>query len=277
MEINWYPGHMAKTKRLIQENIQLIDVVLELVDARIPHSSKIDDLKDIIRNKPRILIMTKYDLCDKKETEKWIKFYEENEYKVLPINLKNNQDFKKILAAIETIANPINQKRNAKDLKNKEMRALVFGVPNVGKSTLINTLAGKKSQKVENRPGVTKDLVWIKTNHSLRILDTPGLLWPKLDSVVGINLAAMTSIKDELFPITEVCSHILDILYKHYFYILKDRYGIEDNTEFDLLFELIAKKIGATKRDEIDYERVSMHVINDVRNEHITGITFDRI
>ncbi len=272
--INWYPGHMAKTKRLIKENLNLIDVVLELVDARIPFSSKIDDLSDLVKNKLRLLIVTKYDLCDHNETDKWLEYYASLGYIVIPVNLKNNQDYLKIIAKIKSLTLEINEKRKSKDLLEKEINALVIGVPNVGKSTLINALAGKKSQKVENRPGVTKELVWIKTNHNLKILDTPGLLWPKLDSVVALNLAAMTAIKDEILPIEEVANYILEYLNINYQEILIDRYKIKPNPKD--IFLAIGERIGAISNQEVNYERVSKQIINDLRNERIKGITFDK-
>lgn len=275
-KINWYPGHMAKTKRLIKDNLTLIDVVLELVDARIPFSSKINDLNDLVKNKPRILVVTKYDLCDQNVTDKWLKYYENLGYIVIPVNLKNNLDYKKIIKEIEDLSLSINERRKSKDLLDKEINALVIGVPNVGKSTLINTLAGKRSQNVENRPGVTKELVWLKTKHNIKILDTPGLLWPKLETNIAFNLAATTAIKEEVLPIIDVANHILEFLFSNYPEILFTRYKLKPNTSNDDLFFEIAKHIGAIKNDEIDYERVSMRVINDIRSERITGITFDK-
>ncbi len=274
-KINWYPGHMAKTKRLIKENISLIDVVFELVDARIPVSSKIDDLDEVLRNKPKVLIMTKYDLCDKEVTENWISYYEDLDYNVVTVNLKNNFDYKKILFEVDKVREIIDEKRSSKDLKAKEINALVIGIPNVGKSTLINTLAGKKSQKVENKPGVTKELSWIKTNHNLKILDTPGMLWPKLEQVTAYKIAAISSIKEEIMPVEEIASYILSFLNEHYPNILKSRYGIKNVSDLNEIYEIIASKVGALTKDDIDYERVSKIVINDIKNEKITGITFD--
>ncbi len=274
--INWYPGHMAKTKRLIKDNLSLIDLVFELVDARIPFSSKINDLDDVLKNKPKVLIMTKYDLCDKEETDKWIKYYENLKFKVVTVNLKNNFDYKKILFEVDIIRDIINEKRTKSNLKNKELNALVIGIPNVGKSTLINAFAGKKSQHVENKPGVTRELSWIKTNHDLKILDTPGMLWPKIDKNSGYKIASISSIKEEVIPLMEVSNYILEFLNEYYPSILKYRYGVKDISNLNELYELIASKIGAIKKDDIDYERVSKMVINDIKNEKITSITLDR-
>ena len=179
--INWYPGHMAKTKREIKEKIDLIDIVFEVVDSRIPYSSKNKDIEEMTKGKPRVIVMTKIDLCDKDKTDKWIKYYENKDYIVVPIDLINNPNTKIIFNKIKPLVEEINKKRMSKGLKPRRARILVMGVPNAGKSTLINRLVGKKSTNVGNRPGVTKSLEWIRINDKVELLDTPGILWPKLD------------------------------------------------------------------------------------------------
>ena len=273
--INWYPGHMKKTKDELKKVMPYIDIVYEVIDARIPYSSKIKDIDSIIRNKTRILIMSKKDLCDINVTNSWIKYYEEMGYKVLLIDLNDQNDYKKITLLTNDLVSHINEKRKANGLKEKEIKACVLGIPNVGKSTLINKLAGKKVSKVGNLPGVTKSLNWLKTKYKLLILDTPGILWPKFDDEkVAFNLASMTAIKEDVLPIGDIAYYILNTLGKYYPEILNSRYKIDKVT--DDSFDIIAKNIGAISNGEVDYTRVYKMIINDVKQEYIKGITFDR-
>lgn len=280
--INWYPGHMVKTKRLISEKLNLIDVVIEVVDARMPYSSRIKDLNNLVKNKPRIILMTKYDLCDKEETNKWIAKYNQDNFKVITADLTdNNSNISKILSReVEDIMQEVNDKRLSKGLEKRRTRALIVGIPNVGKSTLINRLVGKKAVNVGNKPGVTKDLSWIRINDNFELLDTPGILWPKLDEEkVAFNLASLTAIKEEILPLDEVSTYIIDTLYKYYPDKLESRYGITNFDIEDVLpaYDTIGKKFGCLiKGGEIDYDKVIMIIINDIKNGHIKGITFDR-
>ena len=275
--INWFPGHMAKTRRLIAEKYTTIDIVYELVDARIPFSSKIKDIYNIIGNKPKILIMTKKDLCDLKVTKEWVKYYENLGSHVLLVDLNNTQDYERIISLTHEIMADVQARRKDKGLKEKEIRALVIGIPNVGKSTLINRLCKRKVANVGNNPGVTKDITWLKTNSDILLLDTPGILWPRLDQgTVALNLAAFTALKQEILPIDEVAVYILNQLSTYYPAILEERYGIKKVTDVLEAYEVIAKKIGAIKNGEVDYDRVSLKIINDIKTESIKGITFDR-
>lgn len=278
--INWYPGHMAKTKREIKEKLNLIDVVYEVIDARMPLSSKIADIDDLIKNKPKILIMTKYDLCDKKETDKFIKYYEEKGYQVIPVDLMSGLNVKKIIDASEVVLKEENEKRKLKGLKPRNIRALILGVPNAGKSTLINRLVGRKSAGVGNKPGFTKSLSWIRIHKDIDLLDTPGILWPKLEDQESAHiLACFSSIKEEILNEDQIASFILRKLYELYPQSLENRYGI---TEFDddliEVYDTIAARRGAlTKGGVADYEKVSNLIIRDFKNGYFGPITFDRL
>jgi ribosome biogenesis GTPase A len=275
--INWYPGHMAKTRREIINLMPVIDFVIEVMDGRVPFSSKIVDAKSIIRNKPHVVIITKKDLADVKETNKWIEYYKSNGEKVLFVNLADKNDYKLILQTLNKVSDEVNNIRKSKGLKPKEARGLVFGIPNSGKSTLINTIAKKKVAKTGNVPGFTKSLSWLKAGNFL-LLDSPGILWPKFeDQEVALNLASTSAIKLEILPIKDVAYHILKKLDTKYPKILLERYGI-DKLSDDIIkdYEVIANKLGClSKNNEVDYNKLCTFIINDVRVGNIKGITFD--
>lgn len=274
--INWYPGHMAKTKREISEKLNLIDIVFEVIDARIPKSSKNHDIEKMIQNKPKILIMTKVDLCDEKITLKWKNYYEQLGYKVVMVDLIHDKNLNSILEITKKLSDELNQKRKAKGLKPRRTRILILGIPNVGKSTLINRLVGKKATNVGNRPGVTKNLEWIRINQDLELLDTPGILWPKLEGEnIALNLASMTAIKEEILNKEEVAIYIIEKLWKEYPNNIKERYKIEKKEDIVAYLDQIATRIGAISNGEADYEKVYTILLKDLREGYLGKVTFD--
>ena len=280
--INWYPGHMAKTKREISEKLNLIDVVYEVIDARMPFSSKIVDIDDLIKDKPRILVMTKYDLCDRDETEKFVEYYENLGYKVVTCDLMTNNGtgVRKIIDITSELMKKVNKKRAEKGMMNRAGRVLIVGIPNAGKSTLINRLVGKKAAGVGNTPGFTKSLSWIRINKDLELLDSPGILWPKFeDQEVAHILACFSSIKEEILNIDDIACFILRKMYELYPEKLEERYGISELDE-DLIeaYDLIASRRGALSRGGVaDYEKVSNIIVRDLKNGYFGPVTFDRL
>lgn len=278
--INWFPGHMAKTKREISEKLNLIDIVYEVIDARMPMASKIVDIDDLIKDKTRILVVTKYDLCDKSETDKILKMYTEKEYKVLPVDLMNGSGVSTLINMTKEIMKDINKGRIAKGMKERAARVLIVGVPNVGKSTLINRLVGRKSAGVGNTPGFTKSLSWIRVNKDIELLDSPGILWPKLENQEDAHiLAAFSAIKEEILNIDAIACFIIRKLYELYPEKLEERYGITELDE-DLIevYDTIAARRGALSRGGVaDYEKVSNIIIRDLKNGYFGEITLERL
>ncbi len=257
VHVNWYPGHMFKTKKQIIEDIKLIDIVIELLDARIPYSSKNPDMQRIIKNKKRIVLLNKCDLADDIETKKWIEYYKKNNIKAIACDANLGKGTKEILKAIEDIMQEEMQKAAEKGRIKKNIRIMILGIPNVGKSSLINRLGGKKVATVGNKPGVTKQKQWVRIANNIELLDTPGVLWPKFeDENVALNLSYTGSIKDEILQTIEIAFKLLIFLYKEYPNRLIERYKLEqnelediksedENEEIYALMKLIGKKRGA--------------------------------
>lgn len=279
-DINWYPGHMNKARREMKEKMNLIDIVYEVIDARMPISSKIVDIDELIGDKKRILIMTKYDICDKEETNKFIKYYESLGYTVIPVDLMNGRETSKIIDKSMELMKEENLKRKEKGLKPRSIRALIVGVPNVGKSTLINRLVGKKSAGVGNKPGFTKSLSWIRIHKDIELLDSPGILWPKIENQDNAHvLAALSSIKEEILDTMNLSCFILDKMIRLYPKNLEERYGItEIDEDYIETFDLIGKKRGALTRGGVaDYDKVANIIIRDLKNGYLGNVTLDRL
>lgn len=286
MPIQWYPGHMAKAKREITEILPLVDIVLELRDARIPLASKNPMIDDILKNKRRLILLNKTTLADKLDTKNWISHLTSDNTFALDIDSITGYNMNKIIPMIKEILKDKLESYQKKGLVNKPLRALVVGIPNVGKSTFINTMAKRKVAKTGDKPGVTKTQTWLKISDSLQFLDTPGILWPKFESEeVGIKLSVCGSIKDEIVELSTVALYALKYISIYYPNFLKERYSLEDDDlklddeESALpIADAIAKKRGCLlKGNEYDYERVFTLVINDIRNNRIGAMSFEKV
>lgn len=281
-QFNWYPGHMAKAKREILEVLPLVDIVLELRDARIPLASKNPMIDEMLKNKPRLILLNKSTLADSNRTKEWISSLTTQNVYALDIDSISGFNMKKIQPFIKEILKDKLEAYAKKGLVNKSLRALVLGIPNVGKSTFINTMARKKVAKTGDKPGVTKNQTWLKISDSLQFLDTPGILWPKFESQeVGLKLALCGSIKDEILDIEEVANFGISYIKDNYSMYLKNRYNLNDlditNLDSTQIIQEIAKKRGCLlKGNEFDYERVYTIFLNDVRSNRIGAMTFEK-
>ncbi|WP_172798641.1 MULTISPECIES: ribosome biogenesis GTPase YlqF [unclassified Anoxybacillus] len=280
MTIQWFPGHMAKAKREVQEKLKLIDIVFELVDARIPLSSRNPMIDEILANKPRIVLLNKADMADEAITAQWISYFEQQALHALAIDSQGGKGTKQIVAAAKNMLKDKFAKMAAKGIKNpRPMRALIVGIPNVGKSTLINRLAGKHIAKTGDKPGVTKAQQWIKVGKEMELLDTPGILWPKFEEEeVGLKLAATGAIKDAILNLQDVAVYALRFLKQHYPDRLKERYSLQEIPEDIVeLFDEIGKRRGCLMAGgAIDYDKVAELVLRDVRTEKLGRLSFEK-
>ncbi len=280
LSINWFPGHMAKARREVTEKLPLVDIIFEIVDARIPFSSSNPMMKEIVKNKPRLVLLNKAKLADPKLTKYWMNYYQEQGCLTLDIDLIENYNVNKIIDKCNEALKDKIDKDLSKGLKAAKIRAMVIGIPNVGKSTFINTLCKRKSLIVGDRPGVTKGQTWMKVNDSLELLDTPGILWPKFDTKnIALNLALSGAIKDDILPMDEVITYGLEFMQKFYPNNLTKAYNIEvtENLEVMDIYDLIGRKRGCIMRgNEVDYERVVKLILHDLRHNKLGVLSYDR-
>ncbi|MGM0897557.1 MAG: ribosome biogenesis GTPase YlqF [Bacillota bacterium] len=278
MTIQWFPGHMAKARREVTEKLKLVDIIFELVDARLPLSSRNPMIDQVIQQKPRLIILNKMDMADEKETKKWIQHFEREGTRAVAINSLEGKGLQAVTKASKEILKEKWDRMEAKGIKPRAIRAMIVGIPNVGKSTLINRLSKKSLAKTGNMPGVTKAQQWIKVGKEIELLDTPGILWPKFeDQETGQKLAVTGAIKDSVIQMQELAIYALKFLEKRYPDRLMDRYGI-DHIDEDLVktFDHIGKKRYMIGPDgEVDYEMTAEIIIRDIRNQHLGRITFD--
>lgn len=280
MNYQWYPGHMTKAKRMMQENIGLIDLVIELVDARIPLSSRNPDIDELGKNKSRLILLNKSDLADAKANQSWIEYFRTKGFYVLEINAKTGQGLKAIQGMVKEACKEKIERDRKRGIKNRPVRAIVVGIPNVGKSTFINSFAGKACTKTGNKPGVTKGKQWIRLNKELELLDTPGILWPKFESQeVGRKLAYIGSMNDEILQMTELAMDLIEYLLNHYRAELLDRYqmeaGGEKLTPVMILEHVCESRKCYKKGQEPDYEKAASLVVDDFRSGRIGRITLE--
>ena len=277
MNLQWYPGHMTKAKRQMQEDLKLIDLIIELVDARIPLSSRNPDIDELGKNKARLILLNKSDLADERYNEQWSAYFQKKGFYVVKVNAKSGAGLKSIQGVIQEACKAKIERDRRRGIKNRPIRAMVVGIPNVGKSTFINSYAGKACAKTGNKPGVTKGKQWIRLNKTLELLDTPGILWPKFeDQEVGKRLAFIGSIKDEILNLEELSLELLDYIRTNYPGLLNIRYGIEEEgTPVSLLEAVADKRKCLIRGQEIDYGKAAGIVMEEFRNGKIGRITLE--
>lgn len=282
MNIQWYPGHMTKAKRVMAEDIKIIDLIIEMVDARAPFSTRNPDIGKLGSHKARLMILNKADLGDERANQLWEKYFMEQGYGVLLLDSRKNTGIKKLIAKIDEACTLKRERDRKRGILNRPIRAMVTGIPNVGKSTLINSISGRAIAKTGNKPGVTKGNQWIKLNKSVELLDTPGILWPKFeDKRVGENIAYIGSINDMIIDIRELAIELLKWFLRHYPEILVRNYNIKlDNADikieaYTILEEIAKQKVCLKKGNELDYDKAAGGFINDFRSGRLGRITLE--
>ena len=281
MSINWFPGHMAKARREVEENLKKIDVIIEILDARIPYSSHNPMMDDITQHKPRVVVLNKMDMADEGETDRWISHFKSQGKYPVAINGRSHQIISKIEPLANAATKEIFEKMESKGISKRAVRAMIIGIPNVGKSTVINNIAKRKIAKTGNTPGVTKAQQWIKAGKNMELLDTPGILWPKFeDETVGKKLSLTGAIKDSVVPLDEVAIFGLQFLQAHHLQDLNGFYNIkvdEESGVIDLYDAIGASRGLKMSGNEINYEAVTNKVIYDIRNAKIGRYTLDKV
>ncbi len=277
MTIQWFPGHMAKAKREVQEKLKLVDFVIELVDARVPDSSQNPMLQEVLQNKPRMRVLMKKDLADPAITRLWMDRFETEGIKSVAVDVQNKQDVQLVIAAAKEMGKEKQEKLIKKGVRPRASRAMILGIPNVGKSTLINRLVNRKIAKTGDRPGVTTSQQWIKVKKDFELLDTPGILWPKFeDELVGYRLAAIGTIKDQLLPKEDIAAFIVNYLKEAYPSLLHERYGLEEENDMGVIFEKIGGSRGCLEGGgRVNFEKTAEVIIRDLRSGRLGRLTLE--
>lgn len=277
MNVQWYPGHMTKAKRMMEEDIRLVDLVIEILDARVPLSSRNPDIDQLGRQKARLILLNKADLADERLNSGWEEYFKEKGYYVVKVNARNGTGVKAIHKVIAEACKEKIERDRKRGILNRPVRAMVVGIPNVGKSTFINTFAGKACTKTGNKPGVTKGKQWIRLNKNVELLDTPGILWPKFDNQeIGMRLALVGSIREELLNITELAIELIQYLQENYKGVLKERYQADEGQEVGKILEDIAKSRACLlKGGEYDIEKAASLLMDDFRSGRLGRITLE--
>jgi len=275
--IQWFPGHMAKARREIEEKLKLVDVVIELVDARAPSASQNPMLQEVIKHKRKLVVLMKRDLADEKTTTAWITYFQQQQIKALAVDVDDRKDIAQLIELVHNTGIEQQQKMMDKGVQQRSVRALIAGVPNVGKSTLINRLAKKRIAKIGDRPGVTKKQQWIKVGKQFELLDTPGILWPKFEKVlIGKKLAAIGTIKYDLVPTQDIAAYVLTELYEKSPAKLEERYNISNIDDMWETFQSIGKRIGALESGgAVNFDKVAEVVLQDFRSSKLGKITLE--
>lgn len=277
MQFQWYPGHMTKAKRQMQEDIKLIDLVIELVDARIPLSSRNPDIDELGKNKYRLILMNKSDLSDEKRNQEWAEFFRKKGYFVVCLDSRSKAGMKNVTNVVMEACKEKIERDRKRGILNRPVRAMVVGIPNVGKSTFINSYAGKACAKTGNKPGVTKGKQWIRLNKNVELLDTPGILWPKFeDQKVGLRLALIGAIKDEILNIDELSLELIKLLTEAYSGILKERYQVDESVApAEILRQIAENRKCISRGNELDYSKAATLLIDEFRSGKLGRITIE--
>jgi len=279
MNINWYPGHMKKTRELIEAHIKLVDVVIEILDARVPISSMNPVLAEIIGSKPRLVLLNKCDLCDPQALEEWVDHFKTQGVRAVPVNSMSGEGARQVIKELKIISRDIVKKMKTKMRSARSIRVMIVGIPNVGKSSLINRLIGKQKAKTGNKPGVTKDKQWVRIHKDFDLMDTPGILWPKRDDPdCGVHLALTGAIKDEVFDEEELAFVLVEKMAQSYPHVLRDRFDIADPSDDPMQnIEKIAKRRGCLlKGNRFDFPKTAKLIINDYRKGMFGNLVLER-